>query len=337
MVMATASAVRRRAAVWATVLAVWLLAASTAGAATLREFAGFPLNPGNLIMNVYVPDGLQPGSALVVALHGCTQSVTDYDDETGWTALADRLGFALVLPEQPLSNHPGRCFSWYDSDHATRDGGETRSIKGMVDAMVTHFGIDRRRVFVTGLSAGGAMAAVMLATYPDVFAGGGIIAGIPYGCARSFATATVCMVRDDNRPAADWRALVTGASDHTGPWPRVSVWHGLDDLIINPGNARELTKQWAAVHGIDGTPDAEERTETYVYRAYQDGAGRTMVESYFIKDMGHAVPVDPDAGCGRDRQWWPDYMSDRGVCASERLARFWGLDRPSSDGSAPPE
>jgi poly(hydroxyalkanoate) depolymerase family esterase len=133
----------------------------------LREVTAFGRNPGNLRMLMHVPEQLPSMAPLVVALHGCNQSADEYDYGTGWSSLADRLGFAVVYPEQQPTNNPKNCFSWFVPGDISRGYGEALSIQQMVEHALATFGVDRRRVFVTGLSAGGAMAAVMLATYPE--------------------------------------------------------------------------------------------------------------------------------------------------------------------------
>ncbi|MDP3254987.1 PHB depolymerase family esterase, partial [Bosea sp. (in: a-proteobacteria)] len=149
----------------------------------LTEWAGFGSNPGALRAHRYRPEGLEPGAPLVVVLHGCTQSAAAYDLGSGWSSLADRHGFALLFPEQQRANNANLCFNWFASGDIARGSGEALSIAQMIEGTITGYGLDRRRVFITGLSAGGAMAAAMLATYPELFAGGAIIAGLPYGSA----------------------------------------------------------------------------------------------------------------------------------------------------------
>src|SRR6476619_4848382 len=145
----------------------------------LRELTGFGGNPGNLRMFAYAPEHLPPKAPLVVARHGCTQTADEYDHGTGWSSLSDSLGFAVVYPQQQTANNPMNCFSWFLPGDIARGHGEALSIREMVEHAIATFAADRRKVFVTGLSAGGAMASVMLATYPEVFAGGAIIAGVP--------------------------------------------------------------------------------------------------------------------------------------------------------------
>jgi poly(hydroxyalkanoate) depolymerase family esterase len=134
----------------------------------LHEIANFGSNPGNLRRHVYVPDSVDPSPPLVIALHGCTQTAASYDHGAGWSHLADRLGFILVFPEQQAANNPKSCFSWFLPGDTTRDSGEALSIREMIAKAVDKYGVDRSRIFVTGLSAGGAMASAMLATYPEI-------------------------------------------------------------------------------------------------------------------------------------------------------------------------
>src|SRR3954447_12978398 len=124
------------------------------------------------------------------------------------------------------------------------------SVRQMVEHMIQTHAIDRRRVFVTGLSAGGAMTSVMLAAYPEVFAGGAVITGVPYRAAIGAPAALRCMFQGQVRSAREWGALVRAASRHPGPWPKLSVWHGSADLTVAPVNAAEIIKQWADVHGL---------------------------------------------------------------------------------------
>ena len=159
-------------------------------------------------MFTYVPSGLADDAALVVVLHGCGQTAAGYDYGAGWSTLADRYGFALLLPEQQRTNNAQRCFNWFSPADTERDSGEPASIKAMVDRMVRDHGIDPRRVFITGLSAGGAMTSAMLACYPEVFAAGAIIAGLPYGAAENVQQALQSMSQSPSRPAQEWGDLV---------------------------------------------------------------------------------------------------------------------------------
>jgi poly(hydroxyalkanoate) depolymerase family esterase len=233
-------------------------------ASRLREIQAFGSNPGALRMFSYLPRRYSgEGAALVVVLHGCTQTAASYDLGAGWSTLADRYGFALLLPEQPRCNNPNGCFNWFQPGDIKRDHGEALSIRQMIDKMASEYRIDQSRVFVTGLSAGGAMTSVLLAAYPDVFAGGAIIAGLPYGAASNVQQAFESMFQCPARPARAWGDLVRGASSHGGPWPRISVWHGGADKIVIPSNAGEIVKQWTDVHGLPGAPTVKETVDGY--------------------------------------------------------------------------
>src|ERR1700746_2749625 len=142
-------------------------------------------------MFMFAPARLQQPRALVVVLHGCGQTAASYDLGAGWSTLAKHYGFALVLPQQQPANNANGCFNWFSKDDIARGRGEAGSIWQMVARMVRDHGIDPRRVFVTGLSTGGAMTSVMLATYPDVFAAGAIIAGLPFGIAANVREALI--------------------------------------------------------------------------------------------------------------------------------------------------
>ncbi|MDU6748463.1 MAG: PHB depolymerase family esterase, partial [Bradyrhizobium sp.] len=128
-------------------------------------------------MFAHVPAQRQPLLPLVVVLHGCGQGAVDYDLGAGWSTLAKHFGFALLLPEQQRINNPQRCFNWFQSEDITRGQGEVASIREMIARMVADCAIDPRRIFVTGLSAGGAMTMAMLSAHPDIFAAGAVIAG----------------------------------------------------------------------------------------------------------------------------------------------------------------
>jgi len=195
----------------------------------LAETTGFGTNPGALRMFAFAPENLQHGAALVVVLHGCGQTAAGYDLGAGWSTLAKRYGFALLMPEQQPSNNAQGCFNWFNPEDTSRERGEACSIRQMIARMAGDYKVDPHRIFVTGLSAGGAMTSVMLATYPEVFAGGAIIAGLPFGVATNVREALNGMYQSPSRPAGELGDLVRKASGHKGPWPKISVWHGSAD------------------------------------------------------------------------------------------------------------
>lgn len=309
-------------AIWAVAL-LWAVVAS-AGAQALSQVTSFGSNPGKLRMFKQVPAGLPANSPLVVALHGCTQSASSYDNETGWAKFAEKAQFALLLPEQQWSNNQNLCFNWFKPGASKRNQGEALSIKQMIDKMKKDHAIDTKRVYITGLSAGGGMTAVMLATYPEVFDAGAIIAGLPYQCATGVFAAFNCMKPGKNLSPVQWGTLVRNASPHKGPWPRVSIWQGTADTTVAPMNATELVDQWTNVHGIDQTPDGNDTVNGQAHRVFKDASGIVRVETYMIANMGHGTPIAPGPGedqCGTAAP----FILDAGICSSFRIAKFWGL------------
>ncbi len=285
----------------------------------LTELTGFGSNPGALRMFTYTPKQLQSSPALVVVLHGCTQSAAGYDLGAGWSTLADRYGFVLLFPEQTPANNPKTCFNWFLPGDTARDRGEAFSIRQMIEKTIGAHGIDRGRVFITGLSAGGAMAATMLAVYPEVFAAGAIVAGLPHGSATNVQQAFESMFQGRQQSAKQWGDLVRGASTHAGPWPRVSVWQGDRDATVVPMNADALIAQWTNVHGIETAPVAD-KVDGYPRKVWRRG-GVDVVESFTIGGMAHGTPLDTAAHGGEAGP----FLLEVGISSSYHIARFFGI------------
>ncbi len=287
----------------------------------MREFGS---NPGDLRMFTYVP--ARPRSALVVVLHGCSQTAASYDIGAGWSTLADRYGFALLFPQQQIANNPNNGFNWFLPGDTERGKGEALSIRQMIETMIVAHRLDRRRVFITGLSAGGAMACAMLATYPEVFTAGAVIAGLPFRTATNASEAFDSMFNVRARPARAWGDLVRAASPHRGPWPRLSVWHGGGDTVVKRENADEIVKQWIDVHGLPEEPTLQAVVDGYPRRVWRDRAGRDVIESYTIPGMAHGTPLATGAGdkhCGVPGP----FLLDVGISSSYHIAKFWGLTK----------
>jgi poly(hydroxyalkanoate) depolymerase family esterase len=286
----------------------------------MRETTSFGANPGQLRMLSYVPEG---ASALVVVLHGCTQSAEAYAAGAGWLALAERFGFAVLAPEQTPANNPNRCFNWFQGADTTRGSGEAASIAAMVQRLTADAGLDPARVFVTGLSAGGAMASVMLATYPELFAGGGIVAGLPHGAASSMPEAFEAMGHPRARSGAAWGDEVRQASTHAGRWPTVSVWHGGADRTVAPINADAIVSQWLDVHGLSGP--AHQRRARHLDAASVDGRGGPA--GCGVAPPGGPGARNPLATRGADGVGTRARSAGAGVSSSLEMARGWGADR----------
>jgi poly(hydroxyalkanoate) depolymerase family esterase len=294
------------------------------GGSELIETRQFGTNPGDLRMFSHVPANLPTSPALVVVLHGCGQTASGYDLGAGWSTLAKHYGFALLLPEQRVTNNTHGCFNWFNPDDTRRGQGEACSIRQMIARMVSQHRIDKHRIFITGLSAGGAMTSVMLATYPEVFAAGAVIAGLPYGVASNVREALNGMLRSPSRSGSELGDLVRGASKHRAPWPRISVWHGSADRTVNPANADEIIKQWLDVHRLPASPMSENTVDGYPHQIWWNADGETVVESYTITDMAHGTPLgkaDNDHRYGKEGA----FLIEAGISSSYHIAGFFGL------------
>jgi poly(3-hydroxybutyrate) depolymerase len=330
-------------------------------------------NPGNLDWYYHVPANLSADEArpLVVALHGCSQNATTYKNESGWSQLADQFRFYVVYPQQRSGNNGMTCFNWGGDpnpssnqsnmdpagllrrgvlytwkDHGTKInlGDESASIVGMVEKMRQGYNVSE--AFVTGLSAGAYMSAVLLAVYPDVFSAGAIMAGGAYLCGATPTTTPAgqpsfylratdnysCMSTGGTRTAEQWRDLVLHYTNYDKPalvaWPRVQLWHGASDSTVAPVNSEHLVEQWTLVHNLGG--QAPEVTDgSGVHRsAYRDPqSGEVLVEKILVAGMDHAIAVDPN-GAGPDGikcGTAGGFSRDQHICSSYHAARFFGL------------
>lgn len=277
--------------------------------------APFSPNPGNLRMFRYLPKGMKAGAPLVVVLHGCGQTASGYDAGMGWSALAAELGFALLAPEQKAVNNPNTCFNWFNPEDVTRGGGECASIAAMIRTMIDDHKLDESRVFITGLSAGGAMTAAMLATYPELFAGGAIIAGLPFGVAVNIRDALEAMRAAPLRTPHQWGDAVRGASGYAGPWPKISIWHGALDTTVNISNAQASMAQWADILGLSLAAARQELVDGVIRLSWDD-----RLEVYTVPTLGHGAPID-----SRDLGSPAPFILEAGISSTRRIAGFWGL------------
>jgi len=295
-------------------------------ASRLTDLEAFGSNPGALVAKLYVPTFMAEQPALVVVLHGCTQTAAGYDNSSGWSRLADEFGFLVLYPQQIQANNANLCFNWFLPDDIRRGHGEALSIRQMIETVVMKHGIDRKRIFATGLSAGGAMANVMLATYPDVFAGGAIIAGLPYGTASTIPEAFDRMRAHGLPQAAELAGLLARAAPSAHSWPTVSVWHGMADKTVSPTNAVALLDQWRGVHKLYGEPTTTERSDRDTVRMWKDETGQVLVSYHAISGMDHGAPID----VRNAREKVAPFMIDVGISSTSRIAYEWGLT-PSFD------
>lgn len=303
-------------------LPAWAVRGARAGATRLRELHDFGPNHGRLNAWFFAPSQGAELRPLVVVLHGCTQTAQGYDHGSGWSELAEAYDFAVLFPEQRRANNANLCFNWFEPADTRRGGGEASTIAQMIDTMIARHGVDGQRVFITGLSAGGAMTSTMLAAYPEKFAGGAILAGLPHGAATSVQEAFQQMRA--HRPTQRTSGRSIGeASAHRGDWPTVSIWHGTADSVVDLSNAEAIVRQWREVHDLPEAPSEATLVDGHPYRAWRDGSGKLLIEEYRVTGMGHGTPLatSGECGCGTAGA----FMLEVGISSTLHSARTWGL------------
>jgi hypothetical protein len=170
------------------------------------------------------------------------------------------------------------------------------------------------------------MTMAMLASYPEVFAAGAVIAGLPFGIAGNVREALSGMMASPPRPARELGDLVRNASRHRGPWPKLSVWHGSEDRTVHPGNADEIVKQWLDLHGLPEAPMSEAEVDGHPRQVWWNAEGQTVVESYTIAGMAHGTPLglaDSEERYGAEGA----FLIEAGISSSYHIAKFFGLTR----------
>jgi len=308
-------------------LAAIVLGQGAAWATDLQEAQDFGTNPGNLGMKYFAPENLAADAPLVLVLHGCNQSVAAIAD-AGWLDLAEERGFVLLFPEQKLFNNPSGCFNWAgeygDLSNLERGEGENESIMQMVLFIQQLLEINSEKIFISGFSSGGAMASIMLATWPEVFDAGAIMSGITYACSMFPWEAQPCIMPGIDRGPAEWASRVRDAfPEYEGTYPRLSLWQNARDPVVGVLNLSELVEQWTEVHGIDRVPDEELASGAASILRYQDESGVVRVESWLIEQAGHGIPIDEASGCGISST----YVLDTGVCFAKEALGFFGIEK----------
>jgi poly(hydroxyalkanoate) depolymerase family esterase len=291
---------------------------------------------------VHSPRGPAPaaGAPLVVMLHGCTQTAASFAAATAMTEVADRHGFIVLFPEQSRARNQQGCWNWFLPAHQTRDAGEPAAIAAATREVVSGsagVAVDPRRVFVAGLSAGGAMAAIVAATHPDLFAAVAIHSGLAYAAASSMPEAFGAMSRGGPNPEAQGEAAFAAMGEFARPVPAM-VLHGTGDHTVSPVNAEHAARQWLATNrraGADAasldfarpsttTADPGREGRAYTRRRWNDAGGHPLQELRMIEGLGHAwsggAPggsyADPRGPRGADAIW--EFFAE--VPAGRRLA-----------------
>jgi poly(hydroxyalkanoate) depolymerase family esterase len=217
-------------------------------------------------------------------LHGCTQTASDFATGTRFDSVAERAGAYVVYPEQSVLRNLNRCWNWFLVENQQRDRGEPRAILDVIASVLERYPIDRSRVYVAGLSAGGAMAAILAEQAPDVFAAVGIMAGVALHASHDLASARAAM----HGVARLAHAEPPAAGDRDYARMRATIWTGENDRTVNPSNASELARQFLQLFGIaDARATRADAPDSAIERWF-DAAGVARVETVRVRGMGHA-------------------------------------------------
>ncbi len=302
------------------------------GQKEIVQIRPFGTNPGNLKLMCYDPGNITEKAPLVVVLHGCTQVASSCAEQTGWNKLAKKHKFYVLYPEQLILNNVENCFNWYRSGDQTKDKGEPASIMQMIEYLKKNKSIDTTRIFIIGLSAGGAMSSIMMAVFPHVFNKGAVMAGGPYKSAESVIKAGSSMLGIVSKSPEDWGNLVREQNPgYQGKYPELLIFHGGADPVVSTNNANQLIKQWINIHHTDYEPDEHyeqfRNNEDIELTIYKNAQQQNVVTYYRIKGMGHAVPLDTGS-CDTQGGKTGMFAVNRHFHSTYWAADFFGIIKP---------
>jgi poly(hydroxyalkanoate) depolymerase family esterase len=277
--------------------AALLPGAATAASGTLSS-ADYAGPEGMQHYELYVPSTYTAGTPvpLVVALHGCTQTGDSFRLLTRWDALAEAKGFIVVFPQQDANSNNQKCWNFFQDAHIHRSGGEPALIAAVTRSIKAKYSVDPQRVYAAGLSAGGAMASVMAATHPDLFAAIGIGSGCEY------AATAACAGYKSADPVTAGQQAYTEMGSRARPIPFIA-FTGDADTTVPPINADQLVQQWLLTDDLadDGVADGSVPPvpanttmgqapggESYTLSTYVDGSGAELAQYWIVHGMKHA-------------------------------------------------
>jgi acetylxylan esterase len=285
--------------------AVIMLPSSTI-AASLQQITNFGTNPTNVAFYLYVPDKLKAKAPLLVYPHWCHGSAKDAFNSKPWKSYADSMGFIVIYPSTPWTSDS--C--WDVSSPQTlkhNGGGDSQGIVSMVKWTISHYDVDPDRVFVSGTSSGAMMTNVLIGAYPDMFAAGAALAGVPFSCFSGTGYdqwSSACAAGSIQKTGDAWASIVRAAyPEYTGPRPKMQVFHGSADQTLNIQNFYEEVKQWTTVLGAGNSTQVSQNTPQAGWTKTTYGS-KGYVEAFLASGVSHDIPDQPgevirffDLGC----------------------------------------
>ncbi|MDP9148399.1 MAG: PHB depolymerase family esterase, partial [Myxococcota bacterium] len=281
-------------------LAVMLFLSSSASAGQVQQITNFGNNPSGIGMYVYTPSNVSAQPPVLVGIHACHGKGTDVCSlGGGWVSEADKYGFLLVCPSAVSQDGCWDVHSTADLTH--NGGGDAAGIISMVSYVVQNKNANANRVYAAGHSSGGMMTNVLLGSYPDVFKAGAAFAGVAFGCyavgpVDSLGWNSSCANGNVTQTGAQWGDAVRAAYPaFMGIRPRMQLWHGTADAIVNFHNLGEEIKEWTNVLGVSATPTSTENNAiqtNWIRTRYTDGAGVVQVEAIQETGQPHNLVVD---------------------------------------------
>jgi poly(hydroxyalkanoate) depolymerase family esterase len=282
------------------------------------EQLAFANEAGSRDYKLYIPSSFtgQP-VPLVMMLHGCTQSPDDFAAGTRMNLLAEEFGFLVAYPAQPKSSNPSKCWNWVRPSDQRRGEGEPALIAGIAQQIANDYPLARSQIYIAGLSAGGAAAAIMGAAYPDIFAAVGVHSGLACGAASDIPSAFTAMRQGDSR-GNPYRQ--TGSAR---PVPTI-VFHGDRDTTVSPVNGDQVIAQAKAGADLTRTVDSGQSLGGIKFTCVteKDQDGRTVLEHWTLHGCGHVWSGGSAEG---------SYTEPRGPDASREMIRFFLSHRSSDD------
>jgi poly(hydroxyalkanoate) depolymerase family esterase len=269
---------------------------------------------------------------LVLMLHGCMQKAEDLASISGMNDLADKNKFLVVYPEQAVAANPIKCWNWFDLKHQSRDAGEPSLIAAVVSDVRSSYSVDSKRVYAVGISAGGAMAVVMVVAYPETFAGLGVIAGTEYKAGTTVQAGLAAMKQGGPDPNQQGLVAFEAIQKSLGGSKKripVIAFQGLKDPYVSPLNTEQLITQWAQTNDYldDGKDNDSVSIQSpkeakgsvpngysFTKYSYYDGAKRLLMEKWLVEGLGHAWPGSPIAN---------QFADPKGPNASAEMWRFF--------------